>query len=115
MLLLKPKHQTREVVHADSGAKFFIRPLQAARREAVRAKHKRGDEVRLVPFMEELAKSVIADWENVGDENGAVPCTEESRAEFGRSHALTIMPWLLGEAESLDQFLSDERATAKNA
>ena len=79
-----------------------------------RSGSRRANEVQLVPFMEEMAVFVISDWGGVGDGSQELPCLDEHKAEFGRSHAFNLMPWLLSEAEDLDQYIADEKASAKN-
>lgn len=114
MLNLKPKQPTRVVTHTESGAKFELRTLSPSKREAMRRRHLKGEQLQLVDYMKEAADYTIVSWWDVGDGSETAECTKENRALFGANFATSIMPWLLGEAESLDAYISEEVSEAKN-
>ncbi len=114
MLNLKPKQKTRIVTHTESGARFEVRHLTPAKREAMRNRHMKGGELKLVEYMKEAAQFAIVNWWEVGNSGETAECSDENKEVFGANFATSIMPWLLSEAESLDVFFTDEKAAAKN-
>ncbi|MGE0358647.1 MAG: hypothetical protein AB7P08_17225 [Burkholderiales bacterium] len=110
MLQLEPLNTQRRVMHTQSGASFEIRRLSPEAYQALRNQSMKGDHVDAVLFAKKAAVKVIADWQNVAGE-----CTEENKVRFGAAFAYNIVPWLVDEAMSLDQHITEEEAAGKGS
>jgi hypothetical protein len=124
-LLLNPAADSRKCLHPDTGINFYIRPISPEQYEEIRRKSLSKERTLETPkWGANFAVAAIAAWgpqssddENqntVGDANGAAECNEANLRIFGRNQAINIMPWIIDQACSLDQFRIEEEAAAKN-
>jgi hypothetical protein len=115
-LLLNPAADARACVHPDTGITFMVRPITPEQYEAIRRASLTKDKgLDIVKWGTNFAVAAIEGWgDGVGDSNGALECNEANLRTFGRNQALNIMPWIIDQACSLDQYRIEEEAAAKN-
>jgi len=116
-LLLNPAADSRACVHPDTGVTFMVRPISPEQYDEIRRASLGKDRtLDSAKWGANFAVAAIEDWgDEIGDKNGPLPCTEENLRTFGRNQAINIMPWIIDQACSLDQFRIAEEANAKNA
>lgn len=115
MLLLNPKEKAVWVTHDATGARFKIKVMDSTEIDALEAQatEKDGVTVDFPRLAERFAVECIEDWEKVGDQGAAVPCSEANRIQLARAHHNTIVAWLMRQARSLDNFKHEELEAAK--
>jgi hypothetical protein len=113
---LKPLHAALWKTHDPSGARFEIMPLQGQLDQEItdRCTNFAGA-VNMHAFGQELAPHIIRNWEGMGDASGCLPCNPENLKLFVESHCLSIMPWVIRTARSLEFYRQEEIEQAKNA
>lgn len=116
-LLLNPAADAKDCIHPETGITFSIRPVSPEQHEKLRRESLNQDKtLNIRKWGENYAVAAIAGWgDEVGDANGPVECSEANLRTFGRNQAINIMPWVIDQATSLDQFRIAEEAEAKNA
>ena len=115
-LLLNPASEAKWCTHDDTGARFNIRPIDPAKYEEIRRKSLRSDKsLDISRWGANFAAAAIADWEGVGSKIAPAECCEETLRIFGANQAVNIMPWVIEQATSLEQYRDEEEAAAKNA
>lgn len=115
-LLLNPKAEAQPCVHPDTGITFMVRPVSPDKHEEIRRKSLKNDRtLDVAKWGANFAVEAIAGWgDEVGDANGPVECNEANLRTFGRQQAVNIMPWIIDQAEGLNQFRVEEETAAKN-
>lgn len=115
-LSLKPLHEAIWKTHEPSGAEFLIAPLPGVRDQEITDKATNfAGQIDMHTFGQAVAPEIIKDWRGVGDASGALPCNPENLKTFVASHCLTIMPWAIRHARSLEHYRMQEIDAAKNA
>ncbi len=116
-LLLNPAAEAQACVHPDTGITFMVRPVPPEKYDEIRRASLNKDKaLDVAKWGANFAVAAISDWgDEVGDKNGPLPCDEANLRTFGRNQAVNIMPWIVEQATSLDQFRAEEEDAAKNA
>lgn len=115
-LLLNPAAASKACTHPETGVTFMIKPLSPERYEEIRAASVKKYKDDFNKFRGELAVEVIDDWgDEIGDKGVPVPCDEANKRQFGRTHSVNIMPWIIDQACGLGHFIIEEETAAKNA
>ena len=116
-LLLNPAAAARACTHPDTGITFLIRAVSPDRYNELRKQSLNKDKnLEVGKWGANFAAAAIEDWgDEVGDASGPLPCTEENLRIFGKNQAINIIPWVIEQACSLDQFRIEEEVAAKNA
>lgn len=113
---LEPLEDARWVTHEATGARFKIAALDADRDNTLTRECRFVDgQLDMIAFAHKVAARCVLDWQYVGDKDVAVPCNPENLARFMKYHAITIGPWIIRQARSLDHFRREETEAAKNA
>lgn len=114
-LLLNPAAESRVCIHPGTGVEFSIRTITPERYTELRRAAIKGDDFLDVnKWNGDMAVEVIAGWgDDVGDKNGPLPCNEENKRIFGCNQASNIMPWIIDQACSLDNYRIEEEQAAK--
>jgi hypothetical protein len=115
-LSLKPLSTALWEKHEPSGAEFLIAPLPGEVDQDLT--HQAMDfagQIDMHAFGQLVAPEIIQDWRGVGDRDGAQPCNPENIKIFVRHHCLTVLPWIIRRARSLDYYREQEVTAAKNA
>ena len=115
-LTLSPTQPAVWKIHPDTGAEFEIMPLSGDVDEELlgRCRNMIG-QVDIHTFGQLVAPKIIRNWRGVGGDGVEEPCNEASLKKFVSAHCRSILPWILGEARSLDNYREDEVGEAKNA
>ena len=115
-LLLNPAAEAKECIHPETGVKFTIRPINPAKQSEIRkASLGKNGEFDAAKWGANFAVEAIAGWDDqIGDATGPLECSDENKRTFGRNQAINIMPWIVDQATSLDQYRVEEETAAKN-
>lgn len=114
-LSLRPLQDARWVTHTPTGAEFLVAPLLSQDdQELSRASANMAGDVDMMVFAQKVAERVLRDWRGMGDAGTAAPCNPENVRLFVQHHGLTIMPWLIREARSIEHYRLQEVEAAKN-
>jgi len=114
-LSLKPLKPARWETHEPTGVKFLIAPLIGEEDQDLtdQSSNMMGV-VNPMQFARLAAPKVLRDWQHVSDANGtAVACNPENIKEFVTHHGVTIMPWVIRRARSIDHYRTAEVEEAK--
>lgn len=114
-LSLRPLRDAVWKTHEATGASFEIMPLPGHVDQQI-TEHctNYAGAVDIHAFGQEVAPKIIRNWRDVGDASGALPCNPENLKLFVEHHCLTIMPWAIRQARSLDHYQQEEIDRAKN-
>ncbi len=115
-LSLTPLQDRRWVVHQPTGTEYLISAMPADEDQELgnRASNFSGAIDHQV-FARSVAERHLHDWRYVGGPDGALPCNPENVRLFVKHHGLVIMPFIIRECRSLDNYRQKEIEAAKNA
>jgi hypothetical protein len=115
-LSLKPLRDAVWKTHDLTGAEFEIVPLPGNIDQEItdRCTNFAGG-VDMRAYGQEVAPKIIRNWRGVGDVDGELSCNPENLKTFVDNHCLSLMPWLIRQARSLDHYRQEEIEKAKNA
>lgn len=114
MLSLEPLEEARWETHPDTGARFKIAALTSEKDQELTRKATGDDgKFNLLTFYGLAVDECAKDWEHISLKQTPVPCNAENRAIFMKHHGLTIAPWIIGKARSLEHYLTVEVEDAK--
>lgn len=113
-LSLKPLVEARWETHEASGAEFLIAPLSGELDQEItdKSSNMMGGVNHLL-FAQLAAPHIIRNWRGVTDGDNPAVVNEESLKLFVNNHAMTIMPWIIRRARSLDHYRREEVEEAK--
>lgn len=114
-LSIKPLQEAIECVHLASGAAFRIAPLSGERDQELTRQHTDyAGTLDVYRFSLDVCKECLKGWKGVGDATGELACNEQNVSLFVQAHAVTIVPWILRQARSLEHYRQAEVEAAKN-
>lgn len=115
-LSLKPLQEARWEKHEPTGTEFLVAPLPGVLdQEITRDTSDIYGNVDPIAFGHQAAPHVVKGWRGIGMDGAEVPLNEANLKLFVDSHGVTIMPWILRRARSLDHYRVQEIDAAKNA
>lgn len=115
-LSLKPVQESRWETHEPSGVEFNIAALPGETDDELTRKHSDiYGNVQPIAFAQAVAPLIIKGWRGVGEDGVEVPVNEQTLKNFVAAHGVTVMPWVIRRARSLDHYREQEIEAAKNA
>jgi hypothetical protein len=116
LLSLKPLADARWVKHDPTGAEFEVMPLPGVLDQEISEKTTNfAGQMDMHAYAQLIAPKIIRNWRGVGIGGDTVACNPENLKIFVEHHCLTIMPWVIRQARSIDHYRSQEVEAAKNA
>lgn len=115
-LSLRPLHDAIWKTHDPTGAEFEIMPLVGALDQELTEKATNfAGQLDMHAYGQLVAPEIIRNWRGIGDASGPLPCNPENLKVFVKHHCLTIMPWVIRQARSMEHYREQEITAAKNA